>query len=105
MRNLPPICKNLLLLNIIVWLFDMLMERFGISLTTLLGLHYFTAEGFYIWQPLTYMFMRALLLSLLKIPHGKVKTIVLHHIPYIPLFEELSFLFVLSHIILLSELI
>lgn len=59
MRNLPPICKNLLLLNIIVWLFDMLMERFGISLTTLLGLHYFTAEGFYIWQPLTYMFMHA----------------------------------------------
>jgi membrane associated rhomboid family serine protease len=59
MRNLPPICKNLLLLNIIVWLFDMLMERFGISLTTLLGLHYFTADSFYLWQPITYMFMHA----------------------------------------------
>ena len=58
-RNLPPITKNLLLINIICYLADMVFQRYGISFTHLFGLHYLTAPEFHVWQPLTYMFMHA----------------------------------------------
>lgn len=58
-RNLPPITKNLLLINLICWLADLALGRYGIDMTHWLGLHYVTAPDFYLWQPLTYMFMHA----------------------------------------------
>ena len=58
-RNLPPITKNLLLINLICWLADLALGRHGIDLTHWLGLHYVMASDFYLWQPLTYMFMHA----------------------------------------------
>ena len=57
MNNLPRITKNLLLTNLTVWLIDVLLQRYGVNLTQYLGLHYWSASGFHIWQPLTYMFM------------------------------------------------
>ena len=57
MRNLPTITKNLLLLNVLVWFIDTMMQRYGVQLYTVLGLHYITAADFRWWQPLTYMFM------------------------------------------------
>ena len=59
MRELPRITKNLLLANIVVFFIDALLQRYGIDLTRLAGLHYVLADQFYIWQPLTYMFMHA----------------------------------------------
>ncbi len=59
MRNLPIATKNLLLANLVLWLLDAVLKNYGINLTTLLGLHYFTADNFHFWQPLTYMFMHA----------------------------------------------
>ena len=59
MRNLPPVTKHLLLVNIIVWLADIMFQRHGLQLSDWLGLHYLTAPGFFFWQPLTYMFMHA----------------------------------------------
>ena len=57
MRNLPIVTQTLLIANLAVWFFDTLLQRYGISLTQVFGLHYINASGFHIWQPLTYMFM------------------------------------------------
>jgi len=59
MRNLPPVTKHLLFINLIIWLFDMTLRRHGIMLSDFLGLHYITAGTFRFWQPLTYMFMHS----------------------------------------------
>lgn len=59
MRNLPPITKYLLLINLIIWMLDALLKQHGIMLTDILGLHYFRADAFHWWQPVTYMFMHA----------------------------------------------
>lgn len=58
MRRLPTITRNLLLLNVIVF-FLSAMRPFGLDLDSLLGLHYWTADSFHWWQPVTYMFMHA----------------------------------------------
>lgn len=58
-RNLPPITKNLLLINLICYLADVVFQRYGISFSHVFGLHYLTASDFRLWQPLTYMFMHA----------------------------------------------
>ncbi len=58
-RNLPPVTKNLLLINLICYFADIVFQRSGIDFTQLFGLHYPIASGFHIWQPLTYMFMHA----------------------------------------------
>lgn len=58
MRSLPTITRNLLLLNLIAWLISAI-HPFGLDLDNLLGLHYWTASSFHIWQPLTYMFLHA----------------------------------------------
>ncbi len=57
MRNLPTVTRAILLANVIMWLLDILLQRYGIFLYNLLGLHYVTADHFGWWQPLTYMFM------------------------------------------------
>ena len=58
-RNLPPITKNLLLINLICYLADVVFQRYGIDFSHVFGLHYLTASDFRLWQPLTYMFMHA----------------------------------------------
>lgn len=64
MRNLPPITKNLLIINCVVWLLDELLQRSGIYLVEWFGLFNWSymafslhSTSFHIWQPLTYMFM------------------------------------------------
>ncbi len=59
MRNLPIVTRALLWANFLVFLLDMLLQKYGVNLDQWLGLHYITAEHFYAWQPLTYMFMHA----------------------------------------------
>ncbi|MDR1951236.1 MAG: rhomboid family intramembrane serine protease [Bacteroidales bacterium] len=58
-RYLPPVVKNLLIINIIVYLADMTLGGFGIDLTRHLGLHYVMAERFFPTQYFTYLFMHA----------------------------------------------
>jgi len=60
MRNIPVITKNLLLINIIAFVACMLLgggESSGYRLNDLLGLHFFLAPDFHIYQLFTYMFM------------------------------------------------
>jgi len=59
MRNLPTITKNILLINLIVWLIDVSLQRRGIHISALLGLWAAGSGHFHFWQPLTYMFLHA----------------------------------------------
>jgi membrane associated rhomboid family serine protease len=54
---LPPVVKNLLIINGVMFLATVVFKTRGIDLSEILGLHYFTAHGFQFWQPVTYMFM------------------------------------------------
>ena len=54
---LPPVVKNLLIINILFYLADLTLAWRGIDLTRWLGLHYVTATDFHFWQFITYMFM------------------------------------------------
>ncbi|KAF0130649.1 MAG: rhomboid family protein [Bacteroidetes bacterium] len=55
---LPPVVKNLLIINGLFFLATMTLEStFRIDLTKILGLHYFAASDFKPYQFVTYMFM------------------------------------------------
>jgi membrane associated rhomboid family serine protease len=57
-RILPPVVKNLLILNGLFFLATIATgSKFGFDLTDMLGLHYFAAEKFKPYQIITYMFM------------------------------------------------
>jgi len=57
MNNLPPVTKNLLIINVLMFLATMVGQRYGIDLTSVLGLHFFMAEKFRVYQLVTYAFM------------------------------------------------
>lgn len=58
MNNLPTITKNLLIINVLMYLATVVLQmRLGIDLSDYLGLHFFMASDFRVWQLLTYMFM------------------------------------------------
>ena len=59
MRNIPVVTKNLLIINIIAYVATLLMEASGVDLNSLLGLHFFMASEFHLWQLVTYMFLHA----------------------------------------------
>jgi membrane associated rhomboid family serine protease len=55
---LPPVIKNLLIINGIFYLATVVLDmKMHIDLTTILGLHYFFSEDFRPYQLITYMFM------------------------------------------------
>lgn len=56
---LPPVCKNLLIINVLAFLTTYVLKLRGINLEDYLGLHFFMADNHYIWQYITYSFMHA----------------------------------------------
>jgi membrane associated rhomboid family serine protease len=54
---LPPVVKNLLIINGIMFLATWIFKTRDPNFVQLFGLHFFTAENFRIWQLVTYMFM------------------------------------------------
>jgi membrane associated rhomboid family serine protease len=57
-RILPPVVKNLLIINGLFFLATIATgTKFGFDLTDMLGLHYFAADKFKPYQIITYMFM------------------------------------------------
>lgn len=66
-RVLPPVVKNLLIINVICFLGTMVMQKYGLgNYINLLQLNNLRYNGvlygtqplhFYIWQPITYMFL------------------------------------------------
>lgn len=53
---MPPVCKNLLIINVICYLATIVLRSRGINLTELFGLHFFAASHHHIWQWVTYSF-------------------------------------------------
>lgn len=56
-RSMPPVTKNLILINILIWLVEFCLPGFGRSLIGRLGLHYIGGENFNPAQILTYLFI------------------------------------------------
>ena len=56
---LPPVVKNLLIINGLFFLAKIVLANMNIDLDSILGLHYYAASNFHIWQFFTYMFMHA----------------------------------------------
>ena len=57
MNKLPPITKNLLIINVLCWMGTMALYKYGIDLHKLCGLHFFLAPDFHFWQLITYQFL------------------------------------------------
>lgn len=57
MNGIPAITKNLLAINVLMFLALLVAERHGIDLNAILGLHLFMSEDFQPYQLVTYMFM------------------------------------------------
>ena len=58
LKSIPPITRNLLFINIIVFMVQLVIQqRTNDVLTEIFGLHFFLASDFRIWQLLTYMFL------------------------------------------------
>jgi membrane associated rhomboid family serine protease len=54
---LPDVVKNLLIINILLFILTVYFDGRGIDLTGILGLHYFGSSEFKVYQLVTYMFM------------------------------------------------
>ncbi|MBQ2507741.1 MAG: rhomboid family intramembrane serine protease [Bacteroidaceae bacterium] len=57
MYNMPPVTKNIIIINALFFLAMYVTPRYGIDLTQMMGLHFFLASDFKIYQLITYMFM------------------------------------------------
>ncbi|HEY0174840.1 MAG TPA: rhomboid family intramembrane serine protease [Pedobacter sp.] len=55
--HIPPVVKNLLIINALFFAAKFVFESKGIKLEYYLGAFYFDSPLFKIWQPITYMFM------------------------------------------------
>lgn len=54
---LPPVVKNLLIINVLAFLTTLVLKNFNINLDYSLALFYPTSPFFHFWQPITYLFM------------------------------------------------
>lgn len=59
MNRLPEVTKNLLAINVLMFLATIVMAKQGVNLTEILGLHFFMASDFAPYQLVTYMFMHS----------------------------------------------
>lgn len=57
--DIPPVVKNLLIINVLVYLAMLMLGNQGIDLTSYFGLHYWKSEGFYPHQLISYLFMHS----------------------------------------------
>ncbi len=53
----PPVTMNLIIINVLIWLAQVVLLRSGTDLTKTFGLYYVGSEGFRIYQLVTYMFL------------------------------------------------
>lgn len=57
--GLPPVVKNILMINVLMLFGTWVLEQTGIDLNRMLGLHFFESEYFKPFQVITHMFMHA----------------------------------------------
>ena len=58
-RNLPPITKNILIINVLFFLATQLFETRGIDLVHILGMHYPDSYFFQPYQIISHVFMHS----------------------------------------------
>lgn len=56
-NSIPPVVKNLIIINFILWLATWVVQRWNINLNDILGMHYWGSDKFNVAQMITYMFM------------------------------------------------
>ena len=66
MFRIPPITKNLLIINLIAFLATAVLQLHGIDLSDIGGLHFFMANDFHLYQFVTYLFLHANLMHILS---------------------------------------
>lgn len=59
-RNIPPVTKNLLLLNIMFFVVSIVLAQNGTDISRMLGAHYFNSFLFQPFQIVTHMFMHSI---------------------------------------------
>lgn len=57
MQNIPTVTKNLLIINVIVFVAQYIFQNMGVQLDSMFGLHFFLASHFSVYQLVTYMFL------------------------------------------------
>ena len=57
MSNIPVVTKNLLIINVLLWVASATLPKLGIDIQAFLGLHYIGSQKFLLSQLITYMFM------------------------------------------------
>lgn len=57
--QIPPVTKNLIIINILVWAVEAIFPKFSTTIIRVLGLHYVSAPFFNPIQVITYMFLHA----------------------------------------------
>lgn len=57
LKQIPPVTRNLLIINLIVFMAQMVFEQRGYNLADTLGLHFVLAPDFAPWQLVSYMFL------------------------------------------------
>lgn len=55
--SIPPVTKNIIIINLIIWVVEAIFPRFADTIVNVLGLHYFSAGHFNPSQVLTYLFV------------------------------------------------
>ena len=58
MMNMPPVTKNLIIINLLFFLAKLVAVRYGVDLDNLLGLHFFLAPDFNFYQFYVYVHAR-----------------------------------------------
>ena len=58
-REMPPVTKNLIILNVIVWLAMMISPTINNNMMQYCALHFYKASDFNLIQPVTYLFMHS----------------------------------------------
>lgn len=64
MQKILPITRNLLIINVLCYLLQVVLEARGIDITQWLGLHFVLADQFNVFQLFTYMFLHGSLTHL-----------------------------------------
>ncbi len=59
MFNIPNVTKNIIIINLLMFFAKLVAVRYGIDFDDLLGLHFFKATDFRLYQFFTYMFVHA----------------------------------------------
>ena len=65
-RNIPIVTKNLLIINVLIFVATWILEQQNISLAELGGLHFFMASNFHLYQLVTYLFLHASFMHILS---------------------------------------